>query len=46
MRGSQRRKGGGRFYLEMEKGGVFPRRGGRVGVHRGWEGVCGEGGGG
>ena len=38
-------KRGGDDYLEIEKGGGF-EEGRRGGAERGWEGVCGEGGGG
>ena len=42
---SPRRKGGGYFYWEIERGGGS-EEGSRGGAHRRWEGVAGRGGGG
>ena len=39
-----RQRGGGSVFIENPRGGGSPKRGGGAG--RGWEGVCGEFGGG
>ena len=44
-RRSLRQSGRGNFSSEIQRGGGYLTRGGRVGAHRGWEGCRGEEGG-